>query len=80
MTLKIPKKLRQLEKFLSSDAISEDAMLLSELDGFIAGIVICPSLIVPSEWIPVIWAGEEPVFDNEEQAQNIMRILMDYYN
>ena len=41
MTLKIPKKLRQLEKFLYSDAVSEDAMLLSELDGFIAGIAVC---------------------------------------
>ena len=80
MTLKIPKKLRQLEKFLYSDAVSEDALLLSELDGFIAGIAVCPALIMPSEWIPVIWAGEEPVFENEAQAQNIMSILMGYYN
>ncbi|PCJ43235.1 MAG: hypothetical protein COA81_04110 [Alphaproteobacteria bacterium] len=80
MTLKIPKKLKELEKFLLSDAVSEDAMLLSELDGFMSGISICPALIMPSEWIPVIWAGEEPVFENEEQAQNIMSILMGYYN
>ena len=80
MTLKIPKELKELEKFLYSDAVSEDAMLLSELDGFIAGIAICPALIMPSEWIPVIWADEEPVFENEEQAQNIMSILMGYYN
>ncbi len=80
MTLKIPKKLKQLEKFLYSDAVSEDAMLLSELDGFIAGIAVCPALIMPSEWIRVIWAGEEPVFENEAQAQNIMSILMGYYN
>ena len=76
MTLKISKELKELEKFLYSDAVSEDAMLLSELDGFIAGIAICPALIMPSEWIPVIWADEEPVFENEEQAQNIMSILM----
>lgn len=80
MTFKIPKKLKELEKFLFSDAVSENSMLLCELDGFMAGIAVCPALVMPSEWIPVIWAGEEPVFDNEAQAQNIMSILMDYYN
>lgn len=46
MTLKISKKLKQLEKLLFSDAVSEDTMLLSELDGFIAGIAVCPALIM----------------------------------
>jgi len=80
MAGRIPKKLRQLEEFLNSDAVCDDAMLLSELDGFMAGLAVGPALIMPSEWIPVIWAGEEPIFDSEEQAQNFMGLLMDYYN
>ncbi len=32
-----------LEDFLLSDRVSEDAMTLSELDGFLAGIAVGPS-------------------------------------
>jgi uncharacterized protein len=34
-------------------------MLLEELDGFIAGLLVCPELIKPSEWLPVVVAREE---------------------
>ena len=39
-------------------------MLLEELDGFIAGPLVCPELIMPSEWLPVVWGseGDEPAF------------------
>lgn len=43
---KLPPYLRQLERVL---ARLETAMLLSELDGFLAGIVVCPEMILPSE-------------------------------
>ncbi len=58
----MPKKsrlLRQLQQELL--ALGEDAMLL---DGFIAGPLVCPELIMPSEWLPVVWGseGDEPAF------------------
>lgn len=49
------KKLRDFGAFLLSDAVADDCMLLSELDGFLAGIVVCPDLIMPSEWMPLPW-------------------------
>src|SRR5271156_5310933 len=55
--------LKQLEHELL--ALGDDAMLLEELDGFIAGLLICPDLIKPSEWLPVVWGSEgegEPAF------------------
>lgn len=33
-------------------------MMLSELDGFVAGILICPDMILPSKWFPIVLDGE----------------------
>ena len=43
-----------------SDHAPDDRMGLSDLDGFLTGIVVGPELILPSEWLPVIWGGQEP--------------------
>ena len=76
----LSRKLRQLDDFLLSEAVGDDAMLLSELDGFLAGVIVCPDLIMPSEWLPVVWGEEGPVFDNEGQAQAIVGLIMGHYN
>ena len=76
----LPKKLLDLEDFLLSDAVGDDAMLLSELDGFLAGVIACPEMILPSEWLPVVWGEEEPVFDSLEQAQTVNGLIMGHYN
>jgi uncharacterized protein len=41
----LSRHLRQLEKELL--ALGEEAMLIEELDGFIAGLLVCPDLIKP---------------------------------
>lgn len=76
----LSKTLRELEGFLVSGAVDEDAMLLSELDGFLAGLVVCPEMISPSEWMPLVWGEEAPVFDSQEQAQNIINLILYHYN
>lgn len=55
-------------------------MTLSELDGFMAGLIVTPDLIRPSEWMPAIWRGEDPVFENAVQAQRVLSLLMQHYN
>ncbi len=81
MSGRLSKKLRQLDDFLLSEAVSDDAMLLSELDGFLAGLIVCPDLIMPSEWMPVVWGDDDgPVFDSMEQAQAISGLIMGHYN
>ncbi len=81
MSGRLSKKLRQLDDFLLSEAVSDDVMLLSELDGFLAGLIVCPDLIMPSEWMPVVWGDDDdPVFDSMEQAQAISSLIMGHYN
>jgi len=72
--------IEELDEFLLSDDLPEDSLQLSDLDGFLTGIVVGPELIMPSEWIPFIRGGVEPVFDDQEQADRIMGIIMARYN
>ena len=55
-------------------------MMLSELDGFLSGIVICPDLIMPSEWMLLVWGGEAPMFDDMEQLETVNGSIMWMYN
>lgn len=80
MSTGLSKKLRQLDDFLLSEAVGDDAMLLSELDGFLAGLIVCPELIMPSEWLPIVWGEDGPAFEDEHQAQAIVNLIMGHYN
>jgi uncharacterized protein len=78
---KLPRHLRQLEQELL--ALGDDAMLLEELDGFIAGLLVCPDLIKPSEWLASVWGtenGEAPAFDNLDHLNLVLGLVMEHYN
>lgn len=73
-------RLQQLEEFLDSEAVGEDALTLSELDGFLAGVIVSPELILPAEWLPVIWGETDPLFENAQQARAVFDLIMAHYN
>ena len=70
----------KLDDFLMSDRVPEDCMQLSDLDGFLTAVAIGPELIMPSEWLPVIWGEGEPVFESAEEAQGVIGAIMARYN
>ncbi|SEN46020.1 uncharacterized protein SAMN05192583_2850 [Sphingomonas gellani] len=62
----LPSRLRRLDDALAALPL-EEPMLLTELDGFLHGIVVCPEAIAPAEWFGNIWGiddGDVPVFDD----------------
>lgn len=79
-------KLDQLADFLLDLPDEHDqAMLIEELDGFLAGVIVCPDMIRPSRWIPHIWSetGAEdhaPVFEDLRQVQRVTGLIMHHYN
>jgi uncharacterized protein len=79
-------KLEQLDDFLTAVGREhEEVMLLEELDGFLAGVVVCPEMIPPSRWMPHIWseAGDgkhAPVFTDLDQINRVLGLIMDHYN
>ena len=70
-------RLRELDQ-----ALSDGAMMLSEFDGFVAGLLVCPDLIPPSEWLPKVWGveGEEPPFSSPTHDDAIIALVMAHYN
>jgi len=69
-----------LDDYLMSDRAPDDSMGLSDLDGFLTGVVVGPESILPSEWLPVIWGGREPEFETEDEMRTVLGTIMSRYN
>lgn len=55
---RFPSRFRRLDEILA-DLPIEDPLLLTELDGYLTGIAVCPEAIEPAQWLPPIWGGLE---------------------
>ena len=75
-----PADLGALDDYLMSDRAPDDSMGLSDLDGFLTGLVVGPELVQPSEWLPVVWAGAEPEFESEAEMCAVLGMIMGRYN
>jgi uncharacterized protein len=76
-------ELEELDRFLLSETTSDETMLLDMLDGYLTAIVIGPTTILPSRWLPGMWGPseeDEPHFETPEQAQRILELVMRHMN
>ena len=67
--------LSALDAYLSSDNSPENCMQLSDLDGFLTGVICSPDLIVPSQWLPIALGGQAIDVPSE-----ILELIMQRYN
>ena len=74
-----PIDLNALDGYLMSDHAPDDSMGLSDLDGFLTGIVVGPELILPSEWLPIVWGGKEPEFETDAEMRIVLGTIMGRY-
>ncbi|OIQ98616.1 hypothetical protein GALL_192740 [mine drainage metagenome] len=73
----------ELDRFLLSDATSDETMMLDCLDGYLTAIVSGPVMLKPSEWLPSVWGPttrDEPAFDTFAQAERITGLIMRHLN
>lgn len=71
-----PDELARLTELLDRYAHSEDGLTLEALDGFLSAVIVGPgAMIMPSEYLPEIWAGE-PDFASEDDAREAMMLIM----
>jgi uncharacterized protein len=69
-----------LDTYLTSPESPANSMGLSDLDGFLTGLVAGPEMVKPSEWMPLVWGDEEPEFATPEEADAILGTIMARYN
>lgn len=78
-----PAELDELDRFLLSDNLPDASMVLPELDGFLTAIVIGPEAVLPSVWLPKVWAEDDadaPVFADMAQAQRVLALITRHMN
>ena len=73
----LPPDLEELDKLLLALPDTDDAMLLGDLDGYLAGILVSPHRIPERKWLCEVWGGAEAAFpdDPERSARLVERIL-----
>jgi uncharacterized protein len=73
----------ELEDFLMHELESDEGMTLDMLDGFLHAIVIGPTTLMPSQWLPSVWGeggGVLPVGIDRGRIEWIFSLIMGRYN
>lgn len=74
-------ELDKLEELLATLPAEAGPMSLGEVDGLLTGVIVCPELIPPSEWLPKVWGSDGAAeFGSLEEAQAIIAVVMEHYN
>lgn len=69
-----------LKHYLALAPNPEGTFIFEELEGYLFGLAMTPGLILPSEWVPVIFADETPKFDTLDQVEEMHRCLIQVYS
>jgi uncharacterized protein len=69
-----------LEEFLENSKRPDGALRFHELQGFFFAIASSPEMIAPSEWLPMIGNDEDLNFTDQNEAQEILGLVMALYN
>ena len=72
-------ELDRLHDLLNAIPAERDGMTIAELDGYVAALLVCPEVVLPSEWLPGVWGGEHEFADVAE-AEATVAAVMGHYN
>ena len=72
-------ELDRLNDLLDQIPVEREGMRLVEFDGYVAALIVCPEMILPSEWLPPVWGGDG-VFEHIGEAEDIVGAVMGHYN
>ncbi len=71
--------LDELAHFLNSGSAPQGCMDLSELDGFLAGLVAGPEVVPRDEWLAEVWDNEEPDYADDAEQEAVEQAIFDRY-
>ena len=67
----------RLQDVLNAIPAERDGMTIAELNGYV--MMVCPEMILPSEWLPGVWGGEHEFADVDE-AEATIAVVMEHYS
>lgn len=71
---------KTLINYLNLAPSPEDSFSYDELLGYIFGLAMTPDIITPSEWQPLIFAGDNVEFSTTQQAESMTGCLIQALN
>lgn len=73
--------LDELDDYLiSDDSPPGTTMAVSDLDGFLTGLIVGPEFIHPEEWMRKVFGGPPPLRSEHDLATAAIRAILDRYN
>ena len=76
-------ELAELDRFLASEATSNETMMIHAVDGYLTAVALGPVDIPAETWLPCIWGPDPdhaPTFQSTEQEQRILDLIVRYVN
>ena len=50
--------LDRLNELLGAISLECEGMTIGEVDGYVAGLIVCPESVLLAQWLPTVWGGE----------------------
>lgn len=72
--------LQRIAENTDTEGKDEGILCLSELDGFLTAVVSGPVMLVPSQWLPLIWGDFEPEWQSEKEFERFFSLIINIMN
>ncbi|MBI3573670.1 UPF0149 family protein [Candidatus Kaiserbacteria bacterium] len=69
-----------LRNFLSAPQRPKDTMTYPQLAGFLFSMANAPELILPSEWMPIVFNDQDAWYETRGEAERVLQAMMALYN
>ena len=75
-----PTEFEFIEDTLQKYGDDHSVLNLAELDGYFTALVSSPVQVDVAEWFPAIWGGQNPEWDNMDEAQRFLELCVRHIN
>ena len=75
-----PAEFEFIENTLLKYGDDHSVLNLAELDGYFTALVSSPVQVDVAEWFPAIWGGQNPEWDNMDEAQRFLELCVRHLN
>lgn len=72
-------QIEELLGLLGAGEAGRPRMTVGQVDGYVAGVAVCPEAIAPSEWLPPVWGGAGAVAFGGTRREAEVRAVVAHY-